>query len=98
MVAILDALHRTLHRSLEHPFFRFLLSILLFMSSVALVSDLWTSLTAPSVERISPTMWAVFALIHGAVALEGIRLRSVAMFYAGFILSATSIVAALVRG
>jgi len=101
MVAILDALHRTLHHALEHPFFRFLMSILIFMNPVALMPGVWTAFTAPSVEGISPIMWVFFALIQGAVTLEGIRLKSVAMFYsmfASFILSATIIVVVLVRG
>ncbi len=101
MTATVDTLHNKLHGFLEHAFFKTIIGLLIFMNPLALVPGVWAAFTAPSVEGISPTMWILFALIQAAVTLEGIRLKSVAMFYsmlASFLLSVTLIMVVLVRG
>lgn len=86
---------------LEHKSFKTAIASLIFMNPMALAPQLWTVLTAPSIEGVSLTMWIIFATIQTALVLEGIRVRSVPMFWSMFIsacLSATIIITVLIRG
>jgi len=96
-----DALNRKLRGFLERKFFKTAVGAVIFLSPVAQALQVWTALTAPSVEGISLTMWIIFAAIQTAVIFEGIRVRSVPMFWSMLISvfqSITIAITVLVRG
>ncbi len=100
-MSTVDALNGRLRGFLEQKFFKTVVAGLIFMNPVAFAPQVWTALTAPSVEGISLTMWVIFVAIQTAVVFEGIRVRSAPMFWSMLISvfqSITIITAILIRG
>jgi hypothetical protein len=84
-IFIVDFLNKKLSFLLEKKFFKIIISSLIFMNPIAIFPQVWTIFKVPNVTGISLTMWYIFAAIQAAVALEGIRVKSVAMFWSMFI-------------
>lgn len=98
---MMDALHGKFQRFLDHKLFKIIVGALMFLNPVAIAPQVWAAFTAPSVDGISITMWVIFAPIQAAVTLEGIRVRSVPMFWSmliSMLQSMSVIVVVLVRG
>ncbi|MFH1916625.1 MAG: hypothetical protein ABIJ21_05140 [Nanoarchaeota archaeon] len=76
-----DMLHKRFGSLLDRKGFKRVIGSVLFLNPLALAPQVWTALTAPSIEGISLTMWVIFVVIQIAMVLEGIRVKSSAMFW-----------------
>jgi len=100
MTNIVDFLNRKLSKYLSREIFKVFVSLLIYLNPIALIPQLWTVFTAPSLAGISLTMWGIFLAIQTGVMLEGIRVRSTPMFWSMFIsaiFNSTIITTVLIR-
>lgn len=97
---LLDTLHGWLRVYLEHKLFTTVIGGLIFLNPVALAPQVWTVATTQNVAGVSLTMWLIFAAIQLAIVFEGIRVRSIPMFWSmlvSFLESITIVIFVLVR-
>lgn len=98
---MIEALNLRLNPMLETKAFSRIFNILIFINPIALIPQIWSSVTAPNVEGISIGMLAIFIAIQIVVSLQGIRIKSSSMFLSmaiSAVESATIIGVVLIRG
>lgn len=83
--SIIDALNTAFRGFLENRIFKTIINFIIYLNPVALAPQVWSIFTAPSIAGVSLFMWFAFAAIQTAMLMEGIRVKSVVMFWSMFI-------------
>lgn len=97
---MMDWLYNKLSWLVETDWFKWVVSILILLNPIALAPQVWTTMTAPSVEGVSILMWLIFLGIQTALAFNGIRTKDKAVFVSMFLSvleSLTIIIVVLVK-
>jgi hypothetical protein len=97
---LMDMLYNHCKPLVEAKWFTVVMSITIFLNPIAIFPQVWTALTAPSVEGISAGMWFIFVIIQLAFIFHGIKSKSTSMFFSmviSLIETSTIIITVLIR-
>ena len=91
MSAFMETLNDRTKKLIETKLFETVMDLVIYANPIALAPQLYTVITADSVEGISIIMWLIFAVIQLAFVFHGIKTKSVSVFLSMLISMAESI-------
>jgi len=80
MNSVMDFLYSWTKPLTSALWFKRLMSFIIFLNPLALTPQVWSALTAPSIEGISVHMFFAFAAIQTAFVFNGIETRNKSIF------------------
>ena len=81
MDRFMDFLYAKTKPIVEAHWFEMVMTLVVFLNPLAIFPQLFTVLTAPSVQGVTVSMWYVFAVIQTAFVFHGIKMRSASIFF-----------------